>query len=151
MEGNWIKLLFCPLWLINLQLSWTQRNKNLHKRSERKIENRSSITSNFLQSNFTKAAESLQELVASGPMRAGLKNQGGGGGGGLLLFPGCTSFIFLISGGGVEGVKTEPKDMEIRDRTWTFHQEEEEEEEVGAGRASRSCQTGPSSTITPPP
>lgn len=49
-------------------------------------------------------------------MGAGMRN-GGVGVGALLLFPGCTSFIFLISGGEGGGVKTEPKDMEIRDRT----------------------------------
>lgn len=62
-------------------------------------------------------------------MRAGMRNVGVGA---LLLFPGCTSFIFLISGGEGGGVKTEPKDMEIRDRTWTLHQEEEEEGAAGA-------------------
>lgn len=118
--------LFGLLWLLDLQLKWTQRNKEFwtqHQRENFKI-GAGSHPISYSQISPS-AAESLQELVASGPVRAG-KRWVDGCGGGLLRLPGCTSFIFLISGGGVWGVKTEPKDMKIRDRTWTSHQEGEE-------------------------
>lgn len=100
----WIKRLCSVfLWLLDLQLKWTQRNKEFwtkHQREKFKI-GAASRPISYSQISPS-AAESLQELVASGPMRAGKR----WGVGGLLLLPGCTSFIFLISGGGVLSPRT---------------------------------------------
>lgn len=90
--------------------------------------------SNFLQTNFTKRSRKSARARCFGANES-RDEESGWGVVVLLLFPGCTSFIFLISGGGVGGVKTQPKDTEIRDGTWTIHQEEEEEAAGKGGEA----------------
>lgn len=96
--------LFRLLWLIDLQLSWTQRNKEIctiHQREKFKI---GAVSCPISYSQISPSTAESLSLLLQGQWEQG---RGGGGvwgrGGCLLLLPGCTSFIFLIRGVGWEG------------------------------------------------
>lgn len=146
--------LFGLLWLLDLQLKWTQRNKEFWTKHQREIFKIGAASRPISYSQISpSAAESLQELVASGPMRAGKRWVDGWGVSCFSLAAPLSSFSLAGVGCGVSKLSprtwrsgTEPESLTRRGRRWGG-----EKEEVGTARASRSCPTGLSSlSITPP-
>lgn len=140
----WIKLLCSVfLWLLDLQLKWTQRNKGFwtkHQREKFKI-GAASRPISYSQISPS-AAESLQELVASGPMRAGKRWWGWGVSRFSLAAP-LSSFSLAGVGCWAQGHEDQGPNLNPSPGGgggWGG-----EKEEVGTARASRSCQTGLSS------